>query len=127
VLTKNIGGAFTWDTSLDDFSGQFCNEGTFPLIRTAIDTLNNNVSPTVAPTVVPTVAPTKVVTTAASLTTVKTSTYANTGSPTCDGRIGYFTYPYDCSKFLECGVGIEKIGQCASTLVFNPIAQACDW
>ena len=56
MLTKNIGGAFTWDTSLDDFSGQFCNEGTFPLIRTAIDTLNNNVSPTVAPTVATTTA-----------------------------------------------------------------------
>jgi len=39
VIDNNIGGAFTWDSSLDDFSGQFCNQGKFPLISTAINTL----------------------------------------------------------------------------------------
>ena len=138
VITHNIGGAFTWDTSLDDFSGQFCNEGTFPLIRTAMDTLSNTVNPIVVTTIAPTIAPTIVLSTlpktspatvvpTVTFTTVKPTTYPNTGSLTCDGRIGYFPYPYDCSKFLECNVGIVRIGQCPATLVFNPNAQACDW
>ena len=36
VKDNNIGGGFMWDTSLDDFNGNFCNEGKFPLISTAI-------------------------------------------------------------------------------------------
>lgn len=40
VKDNNIGGGFTWDTSLDDFNGNFCKEGKFPLITSAINTLN---------------------------------------------------------------------------------------
>jgi chitinase len=44
VKDNNIGGGFTWDTSLDDFNGKFCNEGKFPLITSAIDTLTGSIS-----------------------------------------------------------------------------------
>ena len=35
--TNSIGGAFVWDLSLDDFSGRFCYDGKFPLIRSALE------------------------------------------------------------------------------------------
>lgn len=44
VKDNNIGGGFTWDTSLDDFNGKFCNDGKFPLITSAIDTLTGSIS-----------------------------------------------------------------------------------
>ena len=41
---SSIDLGFTWDTSLDDFNGKFCNEGKFPLITSAIDTLTGSIS-----------------------------------------------------------------------------------
>ncbi len=49
VVNNNIGGAFTWDSSLDDFSGQFCNQGKSPLISTAINILSGAQVPSSTP------------------------------------------------------------------------------
>lgn len=41
VMNNAIGGAFIWDTSLDDFNGEFCCQGKFPLITAVINTFIN--------------------------------------------------------------------------------------
>ncbi|ESP03943.1 hypothetical protein LOTGIDRAFT_230238 [Lottia gigantea] len=33
VKSNNLGGVMVWDISLDDFSGAFCHQGKFPLLR----------------------------------------------------------------------------------------------
>ena len=33
INDEGFGGAMFWDTSTDDFTGQFCDEGKYPLIR----------------------------------------------------------------------------------------------
>ena len=79
VKDNNIGGGFTWDTSLDDFNGKFCNEGKFPLINTAITTLNGVSLSTSATTLASsTLAPTIAISgTTQSLTSSATSTGEN--------------------------------------------------
>ena len=36
-------------------------------------------------------------------------------------------HPLDCSKFLQCGAGVEYIMMCPVVLLFNTQKQVCDW
>jgi hypothetical protein len=42
----NLGGAMFWSMALDDFRGNTCNEGKFPLINAAKDVVNGQASST---------------------------------------------------------------------------------
>ena len=33
VVAKKLGGLFIWSLDMDDFSGKFCDMGSFPLIK----------------------------------------------------------------------------------------------
>jgi hypothetical protein len=111
VLANNIGGAFTWDTSLDDFNGQFCGEGKFPLITSAIDTLNVNVIPN------PIITSTSKPTIPFIITTPKLI-------PECIGKQGIIPYPNDCSLYINCY--IQSIEACPFGKLFNAVGSFCD-
>jgi chitinase len=34
INSLNLGGAMIWTLDFDDFSGSFCNEGKYPLLKT---------------------------------------------------------------------------------------------
>ena len=72
-----------WDTALDDFTGNFCNEGKYPLISMFKDCQEPNVcsdEPTSAPTAAPVTTP--AVTTPAATTPVATTPAATTPAAT---------------------------------------------
>ena len=72
-----------WDTALDDFTGNFCNEGKYPLISMFKDCQEPNVcsdEPTSAPTAAPVTTP--VVTTPVATTPAATTPAATTPAAT---------------------------------------------
>lgn len=148
ALDNGIGGGFTWDTSLDDFNGQFCNEGKFPLITSAIDTLTNTVSSTTtaqasstssatsaASSTTTTLGKTSGAMTTSSATTISTTavvltkplTKYESPSAFCGSNIGFYPHPLDCSKYIECGAQSQVVGSCPGGLLFNAILKLCDW
>lgn len=133
VMNKNIGGAFIWDTSLDDFNGRFCCQGKFPLITTVIKTFNGeqiNLSSCCAP--LSTFAPSTLSTTQSTTTTTPTTTVFKVDYSKCPG-IGqqYAPHPTDCTKFIVCtyistnNTFTLTIAKCATGLVFNPTLKLC--
>ncbi|RNA25663.1 chitotriosidase-1 [Brachionus plicatilis] len=39
VVAKKLGGIFIWSIDMDDFSGKFCNQGSYPLIKNSMSLL----------------------------------------------------------------------------------------
>ncbi|AWP10327.1 putative chitinase-3-like protein 1, partial [Scophthalmus maximus] len=83
LKAKNFGGAFVWSLDLDDFSGEFCNQGNFPFIS-HLNTLLVLRSPDVTPTTPTTLSTTKIptMTTNTTTTTSPTTTTPTTTTPT---------------------------------------------
>ncbi|XP_077979894.1 uncharacterized protein LOC144435192 isoform X3 [Glandiceps talaboti] len=40
---------------------------------------------------------------------------------------GLYPFPVDCTKYINCGSGLEHISPCQSGLLFNPRQLYCDW
>ena len=40
IKANNLSGAFLWSIDLDDFQGEYCNQGKFPLLRAIKTELN---------------------------------------------------------------------------------------
>ena len=84
-----------WDTALDDFTGNFCNEGKYPLISMFKDCQQPNEctdeptsAPTQAPaTPAPTQAPTQAPATPAPTTPVVTDPAVTTQAPTTEVKL----------------------------------------
>ena len=45
IKANNLGGAFLWSIDLDDFLGNQCNQGMFPLMSAIKNELTNKVKP----------------------------------------------------------------------------------
>ena len=41
VMDNNIGGIFTWDSSLDDFIGTICSQGLSKILRNYLEFINS--------------------------------------------------------------------------------------
>ncbi len=53
MMNNGFGGWMVWDMNLDDFSGEFCNEGRYPLISFLSDAVAGHATPS-PPTAGPT-------------------------------------------------------------------------
>uniref|UniRef100_A0A672J9N9 Acidic mammalian chitinase n=1 Tax=Salarias fasciatus TaxID=181472 RepID=A0A672J9N9_SALFA len=129
LKNSNFGGAFVWALDLDDFNGQFCGDGNYPLIRYLHSLLVSDLSPpgTTQPTPVP--LPTsqgKPHTTSSPRPTKPTSSSASNDT-FCLSKIGgVYPKPDDPHSFYNCANGITWIQACPESLVFRENCLCCD-
>jgi chitinase len=132
LKASGFGGWMTWCLDLDDFTGNFCGEGPYPLITRMnqallgeVPTLPPTQSTTTDPNASTTPAPTPVPTTTVSTTTVSTTTDPN--NP-CSGKPdGNYPHP-DCDKFYQCyGNGQYIVQQCSPGTWYDAVRDICDF
>uniref|UniRef100_A0A3Q1J848 chitinase n=1 Tax=Anabas testudineus TaxID=64144 RepID=A0A3Q1J848_ANATE len=108
---NKFGGAFIWSLDLDDFAGQFCGQGSYPLIAT---TTSGATTATTATTVTTT-------------TTAKTTT-TSAESSFCDGKSnGLYINDINSNFFYQCVNQQTYVQKCPANLVFSERCTCCDW
>ncbi|XP_010754148.2 acidic mammalian chitinase [Larimichthys crocea] len=105
---NRFGGAFVWSLDLDDFKGQFCGQGNYPLISFLRSLLGPDLPPL----------PTRE-------TTITTS--AKPPDNFCATMTsGVHAKPDDPHSFYNCDNGITWIQNCPANLIFKDSCRCCD-
>ncbi|XP_053560672.1 acidic mammalian chitinase-like [Bombina bombina] len=123
LMKNNFGGAMVWALPLDDFSGNFCGQGKYPLISTLKSALGISAPNCQTPT--NTVAPNTAVPSAAAPTSGGGS---GSSSGFCAGKAnGLYPNPSNKSGFYNCLNGHSYQQSCQSGLVFDTSCNCCNW
>ncbi|ELT96384.1 hypothetical protein CAPTEDRAFT_147492, partial [Capitella teleta] len=124
-------GAMIWSLDLDDFTGSFCSEGSYPLLTEINLALNGDSTTPTTKTTTTTSGPVTTTTTAppAGKSQRPLSPRATISfSDTCEGLdSGYVAYPGDCTKFYQCVNGQGTENMCAPGTFFCPSMGICNW
>lgn len=115
ITANGFGGWLNWAVDLDDFSGQYCGKGAYPLLSLMSSLLGGAAQPTTT-----TLAPGQT----AAPTTPAPGAF-------CAGKVdGYYTNPDQCSAYYQCANGITYPATCATNLCWNPTdttSGVCDY
>uniref|UniRef100_A0A3Q1G6H0 chitinase n=1 Tax=Acanthochromis polyacanthus TaxID=80966 RepID=A0A3Q1G6H0_9TELE len=124
---NKFGGAVVWSLDLDDFAGQFCGQGRYPLISYLRSLLNSEDYTTVGP-IVTSSASTNHTAGTATTTTTRTTTTAVSGSGFCAGKPnGLYANDKDPRSYYHCSNGITYIKTCSNSLVYDDKCKCCNW
>ncbi|XP_018529976.1 acidic mammalian chitinase [Lates calcarifer] len=135
---NKFGGAFVWCLDLDDFAGQFCGQGNYPLIGHLRSLLNSDFPPpppvTTHPPVITSNKPSPATTTTAaagtttSTTATTTTTTVASGGSFCAGKAdGLYINDKDSNTFYQCFHGYTHLQRCPVNLVYSDRCKCCDW
>ncbi|XP_059188548.1 acidic mammalian chitinase-like [Centropristis striata] len=130
LKNNSFGGAFVWALDLDDFNGQFCGQGNYPLISY----LRSLVAPDLPP--LPTGTIPNQVTPSPTKDQPRTTprprpTTTNSGQIPdnfCAKKAGgIYAKPDAPGSFYSCANGITWIQNCPANLVFRDSCKCCNW
>uniref|UniRef100_A0A8C2D3X2 chitinase n=1 Tax=Cyprinus carpio TaxID=7962 RepID=A0A8C2D3X2_CYPCA len=120
---QNFGGAFVWALDLDDFAGQFCNQGNHPLMGHLRNLLDIELPPRPSTTT-----PKPGQTTTPTTTTTTTTTTHAPGPVFCNGKPdGLYPHPEDPNKYYNCAGGHTFLENCGKGTVFDDSCKCCVW
>ncbi|XP_059168600.1 acidic mammalian chitinase-like [Physella acuta] len=150
IKQQGFGGIMFWAVDLDDFSGDSCGQGTYPLMRTALAELANpslascpavpgislTTSQPTTTTLRPTTTTLRPTTTTIPPTTTTPPTTPSTTPSTTPQESGEFTCvgkpndsyanPVACDSFYICVDQVTYQAYCAMGLIYNAQIKACD-
>ncbi|KAL0978114.1 hypothetical protein UPYG_G00166070 [Umbra pygmaea] len=107
LRSKNLGGASVWTLDMDDFTGAFCAEGSYPLVNQIRNALGFPPKPT---------------TTKAPTTTPDPILSFCTGRPD-----GLYPNVVDSTTYFQCFRGNTYLHRCQPGLVYVDECKCCNW
>ena len=128
IMDENLAGAMFWAIDLDDFTGKFCCQGHYPLIRTVKSILEDD--PSIMP---PTNICDKCPTTEYKTLKKKTNKKKRSVDEVCaDKGEGVWIDPEDCTKYYTCRSmsttwAEKKLEVCYVGSYFDTKLGSCKW